>query len=128
MRSDNSAVNGVLITGDLIFSTKITSTARALGLDVRVVGTPEAAMERIQPGQTRCVVLDLALSSLTEQRIREIVGAAGGASVIAYGSHVDTERLQAARDSGCTEVMPRSRLSGELPQLLAKYLSVMPDE
>ena len=116
----------MLVTSDLIFSTKITGTAQALGFQMRVVGTPSGAIERIPVEQPRCIFLDLGLASLTPDQIRQIVSVAAGIPILAYGSHVDTARLDAARDAGCTEVMPRSRLSGELPQLLAKYLSVNP--
>jgi hypothetical protein len=40
---------------------------------------------------------------------------------VAFGSHVQTERLQAARDAGCTNVLPRSRFSASLPELLQQY-------
>src|SRR5258708_25685616 len=46
--------------------------------------------------------------------------------VIAFGSHVATSRLQAARDAGCTEVMPRSRFSADLPELLTQYCHTGP--
>ena len=113
---------GLLVTGDLIFSTKITGTARAIGLDVQVLGSANAALARIHSDPPRCVILDLGLSSLTSELMREIVVAAAGSPVLAFGSHVDTDRLQAASDAGCTEVMPRSRLAASLPQLLRQYL------
>jgi len=112
----------LLVSTDLIFSTKITGTARAVGLQVEVVGSVEGAANGIQSTRPRCVLLDLGLASLTAKRMQEIVEAADGAVVLAFGSHVDTARLQQARDAGCTEVMPRSRLSAELPQLLDQYL------
>jgi len=111
----------LLVSTDLIFSTKITGTARAMGLQVDVVGSVEAAANGIQATRPRCVLLDLGLASLSAERIHEVVEAAGGAAVLAFGSHVDTARLQQARDAGCTEVMPRSRLATSLPQLLEQY-------
>jgi hypothetical protein len=51
----------------------------------------------------------------------EIVQIGAGSSVLAFGSHVDAARLQQARDAGCAEVMPRSRLSNELPALLQHH-------
>ena len=113
---------GLLVTGDLIFSTKITGTARMLGLQVQVIGSPGSVVERIRTESPRSIFLDLSVAGLTSELIREIVSAAAGNPVVAFGTHVDTARLQAARDAGCTEVMPRSRLSAELPQLLTQYL------
>lgn len=118
---------GLLVTGDLIFSTKITGTARALGLEVQVLGSPGSVVERVRSAPPRCIFLDLSVAALTAELIREIVSAAAGSPVLAFGSHVDTARLQAARDAGCTEVMPRSRLSSELPALLQQYLAVKTD-
>ena len=112
---------GLLVTGDLIFSTKITGTARALGLEVAVVASPAAAQERLAGGSVRFVLLDLGLFTLTAESIQQIVSAAGAVPVMAYGSHVDTDRLESARAAGCREVMPRSRLAAELPQLLREY-------
>jgi CheY-like chemotaxis protein len=119
---------GILVTGDLIFSTKITGTAQLLGLEVRVVSSAAAVLERIRSEAPQCILLDLSLSSLTSELIREIVLAAAGKPVVAFGSHVDAARLQAARDAGCTDVMPRSRLSGELPALLKQYFGTKQGE
>jgi hypothetical protein len=41
---------------------------------------------------------------------------------VAFGSHVDKARLDQARAAGCDEVLPRSKFSGELPELLRRYL------
>lgn len=125
--TEDSQNAGLLVTGDLIFSTKITGTARALGLEVQVIGSPGSVVERVRSESPRCVFLDLSFAGLTAELIREIVTAAGGSPVLAFGSHVDTARLQAARDAGCTEVMPRSRLSSELPALLQQYLAARKD-
>ena len=125
--ADTKGPSGILVTGDLIFSTKITGTAGQLGLKLTVAASPESAIAQIVPGQTRLVLLDLALAELTAQRIAEIVGQAGEAAVVAYGSHVDTTRLASARDAGCARVLPRSQLAAQLPQLLKQYILGGPD-
>src|SRR5881409_150566 len=108
---------GILVTADLLFSTKIVGTARALGIDLQVVSSADAALDRLRQSAARCTILDLAVVSLTQEKMAEIVQTAAGGSVIAFGSHVDAGRLQQARDAGCGDVMPRSRLSNELPAL-----------
>ena len=42
--------------------------------------------------------------------------------VIAYGSHVNTELLKAARDAGCDHVLPQSKFVALLETDLAKWL------
>lgn len=46
---------------------------------------------------------------------------AGGISgrVVGFGSHVDTETLDAARDAGCHEVLPRSRFFADPGRAIA---------
>ena len=44
-------------------------------------------------------------------------------SVVAFGSHVDAERLRAARAAGCDRVLPRSKFVEELETDIAKWLS-----
>jgi len=113
---------GLLITGDLIFSTKIAGTARAMGMEMAVVASAVAAVDRLVNSPARCVIVDLSTPGLTPDAIHGVVGAAAGRPVVAFGSHVDAERLAAASAAGCTEVMPRSRLAASLPQLLTAYL------
>src|SRR5437870_213159 len=103
--STESSGFGLLLTDDLIFSTKVTGTAAGLGLRLRVAGSATVALDCMAEDSPRCVILDLALGNLTADGIRSIVAAAGERSVIAFGSHVDTERLEAARAAGCRDVM-----------------------
>ena len=57
-----------------------------------------------------------------EQSRKPSAGAAEAVPTVAYGSHVDKDRLDAARAAGCDEVLPRSRFSSELPAWLRRYL------
>ena len=41
--------------------------------------------------------------------------------MIAFGSHVDAERLKAARRAGCDVVMPRSQFSDEVEEKLKEW-------
>ena len=43
--------------------------------------------------------------------------------VVAYGSHVDTASLQAARTAGCDPVLPRSKFVKELELGLKEWLT-----
>ena len=47
--------------------------------------------------------------------------------MIAFGSHVATDRLDEARTAGCDDVMPRSRFSGQLPDILRATLLAQSD-
>lgn len=112
--------DGLLLCDDLIFSSKIAATARAHGLTLKVAKTLEHFQKLAADLKPAAILLELdhsefdiaALMASLEPRPR----------VVAYGSHVNVERLKAARRAGCEVVLPRSqfveRLEAELPAWL----------
>ncbi len=119
-----SGPTGVLLSRDLIFTSKITGTARALGARVLVAGDPALAREMIARWRPAVILADLAAGDLVAPPVLMALRqeAEEGTAFVAFGSHVDTQALAAARAAGCDEVMPRSRFSAELPALIRRYL------
>ncbi|GIW88476.1 MAG: hypothetical protein KatS3mg108_2800 [Isosphaeraceae bacterium] len=122
--SEPTRPTGLLLTRDLFFTSKITSTAQALGLTVHVAGNHALAAALIQDHRPRVVFLDLAAAGLTSpaaiQTYRQL--APHPTTFIAFGSHVDSDALDAARAAGCDTVLPRRKFSAELPTLLNHHL------
>ena len=115
---------GLLLGRDLIFTTKVVGTAQALGLKVIPVGNAALISTMIARWRPVAVFVDLAAGDLvTPSALIGYQAECPGTPFIAFGSHVDADVLQAAREAGCAEVMPRSRFSAELPDLLRRYLS-----
>ena len=113
---------GVLLTTNLLFSTMVTGTASALGQRVAVASNVAEAVELCRAIPPAYVIIDLGMAEIEiEAAVARLREAAGPIATIAYGSHVDKARLDAARAAGCDEVMPRSRFSAELPDLLRRY-------
>ena len=115
--------DGLLLTRDLMFTSKITSTAASLGLRIEVVGTVEQLNLRVADAAPRVVFLDLSLTDIDLVQIVTALPIAARPQVIAFGSHVDEARLNAARDAGCDDVMPRSKFSSTLPELLQRVFA-----
>ncbi len=115
---------GFLLCDDLIFTSRITGTAWALGLDVRTCRTVEALVKLADEVAPTCVVLDLhhpgldlpALLAELRDRCGEMP------RVVAYGSHVEAATLRAARAAGCDLVLPRSAFVERLPAELPAWL------
>ena len=113
-----SASVTVLVT-DLIFSTKIASTARSIGVDVHVVRSITALNERLSSQPDPHVWVDLAATGDDPiDAIRAAHAAPHGPRVLAYVSHVQTDLAEAARQAGADPVMPRSAFASQLPTLL----------
>jgi DNA-binding NarL/FixJ family response regulator len=115
---------GLLLCRDLIFTSKITGTAKLLGFQVLTAGNSALTLAMIEQWKPRAVFIDLAAGDLVKPAALMAYKAAAGANTtfIAFGSHVDTSGLAAAADAGCDLVLPRSKFTAELPELIKRYL------
>jgi CheY-like chemotaxis protein len=113
---------GLLISGDLFFTSKVTGTADSLGLQLDVANSAQQATTQLSESVYACVLLDLTLPGLDVSDVIAALPQQDRPAVIAFGPHVQTQRLEAARSAGCDEVLPRSRFSAELPQLLGRFV------
>ena len=116
---------GLVVTSDLIFATKIRSTADALGLHVTIAATAAQAIELAQTRPPRLVVIDLGAALSDVSGLVATLRNLGGpdTKIVAYGAHVDAARLDEAFRASCDEVMPRSKFSAILPDILRRHLA-----
>lgn len=94
-----------------------------LMLASRVEGALRAAGHEVQLSGGRSVVpesFDLIVCDLEAVDAKAV--AERPEPVIAFYSHVDTEARQRAKDAGLELVVPRSRMSRELPKLVERLL------
>lgn len=119
MTEDHAAGNVVAILNDLIFETKIRSTARALGIEstiVRSLAALNAELDRVRPS---LLIVDLNTTGV------EAVAAGNVHTprphIVAFVSHVDQDLAIQAAESGADQVMPRSRFTTELPRILQTH-------
>jgi len=118
----------VALVTDLIFSTRIASTARAIGTSLKVVASLDALRSELTSGTVSCVLLDLSADGVdAADAVRAAKDAAVPAKVIAYLPHVRHEQAEAARRAGADEVLPRSAFSTRLPTLLRALAAQRPD-
>jgi hypothetical protein len=82
----------VLLTSDLIFSTKVTGTARALGLEIAVAADVQKAAELCRGEPPGCVFIDLGIPGL------EITS--GRIAATQRGRHGPDRGLRLARGQG----------------------------
>ncbi len=111
----------VAVVTDLIFSTKITSTAKSVGADVKVVRSLEKLDERLAAGGCKTVLVDLDADGVDVlAAIGRVCAAADRPRIVAYVSHVRADLIAGARQAGADEVMARSAFVAKLPTLLAE--------
>lgn len=114
---------GILLCDDLIFSSRITGTAAALGLKLRTAKTVENLTQILAQSSPRCVILDLHTAGLEIDAFARAMAERHPKPVlVGYGSHVDTVTLRRAREAGLDVVWPRSKFVDELAAALPVWL------
>lgn len=113
----------LLLCQDLFFTSKIAGTAGGLGFRVEVEGNRERGLTKLGSGDYCCVILDLGWKGIAVTDVIANLPTNSPPPVIAFGAHVETDRLREAQAAGCAEVLPRSRFSAELPDLLTRYIA-----
>jgi CheY-like chemotaxis protein len=115
-------VLGYLLSDDLIFSSRVTGTARDLGHEVRVAKSASQLANLIAQQMPQCLLVDLHNPGLSIADLLHDMSAPRP-YVVAYGSHVDTAILNAARKAGYGLVLPRSQFVERLPTELTEWFT-----
>jgi hypothetical protein len=115
---------------DLLWASKIKSTAEAMGLAARPVRTLEMLHARLADcPEAKSLMVDLdkgedalALIAALRQfeRTSQAAGQARRLRVLAWGPHVAKDLLQAARDAGADDVLTRGALEHNMEEVLLK--------
>jgi DNA-binding NarL/FixJ family response regulator len=117
--------DGVMLCDDLIFFSRVSGAARALGLTVRQARSAAALLGLAKEYQPGGVIIDLHAEGLDLPAL--LAGLRAACPVmprtVAFGSHVEAETLRAARKAGCHRVLPRSQFVEELGTDLATWLT-----
>ena len=119
---------GLLLCDDLIFSSRITGTARAQGLTILTANSLDTLRELVRRQPPACVLLDLHFPGLDLSELLTFLHDTCPTMprVVGYGSHVDAPRLRAAREAGCDVVLPRSAFVEQLSTELSAWFSPAP--
>jgi DNA-binding NarL/FixJ family response regulator len=110
----------VAVVTDLIFATKMSSTATTLGARLSIARSIPRLRELLgqSPG---IVIVDLDLDGVDAiEAIGVCRAAAAPPRIVAYVSHVRADLVTAARAAGADEVLARSAFVARLPGLLAE--------
>ena len=114
----------LVVADDLLFRSKISTTAKALGVVVRAATTPDAAVERAREDHPTLVLIDLdgqkpAPFEVLAQFAADPV--LKGLATVGFVSHVHADLVQKARALGIGTVMARSAFVAQLSDLLAPH-------
>jgi len=103
---------------DLFFQMKLAETAKQLGVEAKVASNAESLLQLLDP-LPALVIVDLNARSSPLDAVRRLRAAQPNLRVVGFLSHVQTDLAAKAQSAGFDEVMPRSKFSLHLPQILA---------
>ena len=109
---------------DLFFSSKISETARQLGISLLFARSQDEVIARALSEKPALVIFDLnstrcnpveTISQIKEDAdLRHI-------PIVGFLSHVQADLKVKATMAGCDRVLPRSVFTARLPEILAEY-------
>jgi len=108
---------------DLLFTSKIRTTAGQLGVTVAFARSADGALTQMRSTPPALVILDLNNPRIDPLRVVAAMKADAALSAIptvGFASHVQVEVIEAARQAGVEEVMARSAFTQKLPDILAR--------
>ena len=108
---------------DLLFSSKIRTVAKQLGVEVVFARTPDAIMDTARNRAPALAVFDL--NSAKADPIDTIAAlkadpALARTFVVGFVSHVQADVIDAARRAGADSVMARSAFTSQLADILVR--------
>ena len=115
----------VLVSNDLTVVSRVQGVCAKVGATLRTVGDLQQAIDAIGSEPARVVILDLSTPQIDVDALAIAAKSdAGGApKVIAFAPHVHVEKLAAARQAGCDEVVSRGQFFAQLDAILQRYTS-----
>ncbi len=118
----------VYACNDLIFSTKVGSTAESLQVPARPARNLDmlrARLDRVDDGKANdpvtCVIVDLELGDFAFELIKVAAAHEAKPRVIAFGPHVMTDALAGAERVGADVAMARGAFTARLPEIIQQY-------
>lgn len=114
----------VAVTEDLFFSSKIRQAAGASGITADFIKATDGLIDKLTSHTPSLLIVDLSSKKLDALGlIREIKAAPllKKIPVLGYLPHVETELRDRAAQAGCDIVLPRSRFSKEMREILARF-------
>jgi CheY-like chemotaxis protein len=111
------------LVDDLFFQAKMTETARRLGVTLQTVSNGDALVAAAAPRAHRLVLVDLNARQGPLEAVAKLRAAGNAQPIVGFLSHVQTELAEKARAAGCADVMPRSKFTSDLAEILTRAKS-----
>lgn len=117
----------LVLTSDLAVASLVRGAAAHAGVECGIALDVEIFFRKLEASsEPPLVIVNLETLGLAidEFQLRLNAAFVRPTAVIAFGPHVHEERLQAARDAGCTEVVSKGKFHAQAGELIARYVAL----
>ena len=112
------------VLDDLLFTSKIRTTANQLGVAIAFARSSESALSDMRKNLPSLVIFDLnnpRTDPLGTVEVMKADPALAEIPTVGFASHVQTDVIDAARRAGVGDVMARSAFTQKLPEILGRF-------
>lgn len=111
-------MRAILLTGDLMASSRIQASAAASGVELQVAATEASLIERAAAEAIDVVFVDLGMHGLAVTNVVNNLKQLPSppTRIVAFGPHVQRDMLQAAEEAGCDDVLARGEFLNTMAQ------------
>src|SRR5579863_3640043 len=117
--------DAIALIDDLFFLAKVHETAKHTGVTLETAANGEQLLKAAAESPAALVLVDLNARQGALDAVEQLCAASSAANgpgnprrVIAFLSHVQMDLAERARAAGCTDVMPRSKFTQNLAEIL----------
>ena len=106
---------------DIFFLAKVQETAKQTGVELKTSRAAALPFDSLKENKPALIIIDLEAASAdpaglisqlkNDDDLKEV-------PVLAFGGHTQVEKLEAARQAGANQVMPRSEFTANLANIL----------
>ena len=126
MAGTNQYPKIIVVLDDLFFSSKIKEAAKSLDLNLEFTKNTNGLIQKLKSEKPSLIIFDLNSKACNPlESIKEIKSLPGlnNIPILGYLSHIQTDLKDEAVKAGCDLVLPRSKFSKDLKEILTKYLT-----
>ena len=114
----------IAVVDDLFFVGKLEATAKQAGVSLRTLRAADLQLEGLRAEKPALVIFDLNTTSASAVELIRRLKAdleLAAVPVVGFFSHVQVELQRAAVAAGCDQVLPRSKFTAGLAELLQRH-------
>ena len=108
----------VALVDDLFFISKMLETAKHVGAELKTAANIASLLELIHQSPATLVIVDLNSRAGGINAIEQLRAAGHTTPIVAFLSHVQVDLAQQAQAAGATQVLPRSKFTQHLADIL----------